>query len=96
MSVESHYPQLDLETLAIDFGLWRFCQYLIELPPVIIITDHKTLVVIFSNNRHGSVITDSMKLHHQDIYFEAVWRKGNLNPSDYLPYDTTPFNHLSH
>ena len=50
-SVESCYPQLDLEALAINFGLRHFQQYIKGSPPVTIITDHKPLVAIFTNNR---------------------------------------------
>ena len=64
----------------------NMCQYLIGGPRVIIITDHKLVFALFSNNHHGSIRTDCIKLCHQDLYYKVVWRQGSLNPSDYLPH----------
>ena len=78
--MESCYLQLNLEAQAIDFGLRCFSQYLTGGPPLIIITDHKPLVAIFSNNHQGSII----------------WRQGSSNPSSYLSSHAMPFYHLPH
>ena len=48
---EKRYPQLDLEALAVDFGLHRFRFYIVGGPTVGIVTDHKPLVSIFANKR---------------------------------------------
>ena len=42
--IEQRYPQLDLEALAVDFGLRRFRYYCVGGPPVTIVTDHKPLL----------------------------------------------------
>ena len=93
-SVESYYPQLDLEAMAIDFGLRHFRQDIIGGPPVTIITDHKPLVAIFTNNHKGSISTDQMKLHYQNISYNVAWRQGSLNPSNYLSRHATPLCRL--
>ena len=95
-SVESWYPQLGLEALAINFGLRHFRQYVIGSPPVTIITDHKPLVGIFTNNHKGSIRTDCIKLCQQHIFYNVVWRQRSLNPSDYLSHHATPLHHLPH
>ena len=64
--------QLDLEALAIDLGLLHFHEYLIGGLPATIITDHKSIVVIFSNNCQGLIRTDHIKLCHQDTSYEVV------------------------
>ena len=93
-SFESCYPQLDLEALAIDFGLRRFGQYITSSPPATIITDHKLLVEIFTNNHKGSIRRDCIKLRHQDISYNVVWRQGSSNPSEYLSHHATSLCHL--
>ena len=91
---ECRYPQLDLEALSVDFGLRRFRYYVVGAPCVKIVTDHKPLVSIFANKRKGSIRTDRIKLRHQDIRYEVVWRKGSDNPSDYLSRHATPLKNL--
>ena len=44
---EKRYGQLDLESLAVDFGLRRFRFYTLGGPKVTVLTDHKPLVSIF-------------------------------------------------
>ena len=83
-NVEQRYPQLDLEALAVDFGLRRFRYYCAGGPPVTIITDHKPLLGIFGNTRKGSIRSDRIKLRHQDIRYELYWDKGSRNPADYM------------
>ena len=51
--VERRYHQLDLEALAVDFGLRRFRQYLVGGPQATVVTDHKPLVSIFKETRRG-------------------------------------------
>ena len=93
---ETHYPQLDLEATAINYGLTRFRHYLIGSPEIIIvITDHKPLCSIFNGKRHGSIRTDRMKLLHQDIPYRVEYRKGTANLSDYLSRHATPLHLLS-
>ena len=93
--VENRYPQLDLEALSIDFGLRRFRYYIVGVPSVDIITDHKPLVSIFNNTRVGSMRTARIKLRHQGIKFKVSWRKGGVNPADYLSRHAIPTNKLS-
>ena len=54
---ETNYPQLDLEAMAIDFGLRRFRKYILGAPePITVITDHDPLCSIFNkSNRQGSI-----------------------------------------
>ena len=93
--VESRYPQLDLEALAIDFGLRRFRFYLVGGPnAAVVITDHKPLESIFKNVRLGSVRTERIKLRHQDILYKIVWRNGKSNIADYLSRHSTPRRYL--
>eukprot|EP00112_Aurelia_sp_Birch-Aquarium-sp1_P021838 Seg5974.1 transcript_id=Seg5974.1/GoldUCD/mRNA.D3Y31 product="Retrovirus-related Pol polyprotein from transposon 17.6" protein_id=Seg5974.1/GoldUCD/D3Y31 len=93
--VEQRYPQLDLEALAVDFGLRRFRYFSAVGPEMKVITDHKPLVSIFSNARKGSVRTDRIKLRHQDIKYKVIWKEGKVNPADYLSRHATPFCNIS-
>ena len=93
-NVERRYPQLDLEALAIDFGLRRFRQYLVGGPITDIITDHRPLVSIFSNTRSGSIRTSRIKLRHQDISYNVIWRAGKNNPADYLSRHAIPITDI--
>ena len=88
--IESRYPQLDLEALAIDFGMRRFRLHLVGAPESLIITDHKPLEAIFKNKRQGSIRSERIKLRHQDIRYRVVWRDGKHNPADYLSRHATP------
>ena len=93
---EKNYPQLDLETLAIDFGLLRFRDYLVGSPTTIhVLTDHKPLVSIFANRRKGSIRAQRVKLHHQDIPYKVLHCKGSRNAADYLSRHAKPFNSLT-
>ena len=95
-SHEQHYPQLDLEATAINYGLTRFRRYLVGSPEVVVvITDHKPLCSIFNGSRHGSIRTERMKLLHQDIPYRVEYQKGTSNMSDYLSRHATPLNMLS-
>ena len=82
--MEARYPQLDLEALAIDFGLRRFRFYIVGGPSTTIITDHKPLESIFKNIRKGSIKTDRIKLRHQDVDYMVKLEKGEDNIEDYL------------
>ena len=88
-STERKYPQLDLETLAVDFALRRFRQYIVGGPEVVIITDHKPLVSIFKDSRRGSVRTDRIKLRHQDVSYRIEWQPGVKNPADFMSRHAT-------
>ena len=82
---ESNYPQLDLEAMSLDFSMRRFRNYIVGAPhQVTLITDHKPLVPVFNGKRHGSIRTERIKMRHQDIQFVVEYRKGKLNPTDYI------------
>ena len=82
---ERRYAQLDLEALAVDFGLRRFRQYLVgDQKGIVVASDHKPLVSIFKNTRCGSVRTDRIKLRHQDIKYTVVFQAGSSNRADFL------------
>ena len=51
--VEHRYWQLDLERMAVDFGLRRFRQYIVGGTTVTVVTDHNLLTSIFRNTRLG-------------------------------------------
>ena len=53
--MEARYPQIDMEVLAVDFGLRRYRFYIAGGPQVKVITDHKPICSIFKNLRKGSV-----------------------------------------
>ena len=92
--VESRYPQIDLESIAVDFGLRRFRFYIAGGPKVQVITDHKPLQSIFNNLRKGSIRTERIKLRHQDIDYEVIWKKGADNAADYLSRHAIPTKDL--
>ena len=83
-SIEKRYPQIDLETMVVDFGLRRFRDYCVGAKNISVVMDHKPLKAIFENKRLGSIRIDRTKLCHQDINYKIVWRPGKLNPSNYL------------
>ena len=93
--VEQRYPQLDLEALAVDFGLRRFRYYCVGGPLVTIVTDHKPLLGVFNSTRQGSIRSDRIKLRHQDIRFQLRWMKGSHNPADFMSRRGTPLSKLS-
>ena len=93
-NVEQRYPQLDLEALAVDFGLRRFRYYCAGGPNVTKITDDKPLLGVFGNTRKGSIRSDRIKLRHQDIRYELYWEKGSRNPADYMSRHSTPLPKL--
>ena len=92
--VETRYPQIDLESLAVDFGLRRYRFYVAGGPQVTIVTDHKPLGSIFKNLRKGSIRSERIKLRHQDIDYVVVWQKGTTNAADYLSRHAMPLKHL--
>ncbi len=93
--VEQRYPQLDLEALAVDYGLRRFRYYCVGGPTVMVVTDHKPLLGVFRNTRTGSIRSDRIKLRHQDIRYELFWQKGVDNQADFLSRHGIPFTKLS-
>ena len=92
--VERRYPQLDLEALAVDFGLRRFRQYVVGGPQVTVVTDHKPLVSIFRDTRRGSVRTDRIKLRHQDVNYSVVFQRGKDNIADFLSRHATKWDKI--
>ena len=89
------YPQLDLEAMAVDFALRRFRQYLVGSPrPCIIVTDHKPLLSVFNGRRSGSIRSETIKMRHQNIQFNVVFRQGKDNSADFLSRHATPWKSL--
>ena len=93
---EQRYPQIDLEAIGVDYGLSRFRNYLVGSPDInVVVTDHKPLVSIFNGRRRGSIRTENVKLRHQDIDFNVVYRKGSENQSDYLSRHAKPYSKIT-
>jgi hypothetical protein len=89
------YPQLDLETMAVDFALRRFRQYLVGSPlPCVIVTDHKPLLSVFNGRRSGSIRSETVKMRHQNIQYNVQYRKGKDNSADFLSRHATPWQAL--
>ena len=89
---EKRYPQLDLEAMALDYGLRRFRNYIVGSPStIVLVTDHKPLESVFNGNRKGSIRTERIKMRHQDIRYKVVYRKGKANSCDYLSRHATPW-----
>ena len=49
---------------------------------------------IFNNLRKGSIRTERIKLRHQDIDYEVIWKKGADNAADYLSRHAIPTKDL--
>ena len=82
---ETNYPQIDLESMGLDFGLRRFRKYLVGAPDTIkLVTDHKPLLPVFNGNRKGSIRSEKIKMRHQDISYEVTYQKGKHNQTEYL------------
>ena len=92
--VERKYAQLDLEALAVDFGLRRFQHYLIGGPPTTIVTDHQPLESLWKTNRRLSLRLERIQLRHQHINYTIQWKKGKDNPADYLSRHAIPLEQL--
>ena len=92
---ERNYPQLDLEAMALDYGLRRFRNYIVGSPhTIILVTDHKPLESVFNGSRKGSIRTERIKMRHQDIRYKVIYRKGKANSCDYLSRHATPWKHV--
>ena len=92
---ESRYPQLDLEAMALDFGMRRFCNYIVGSPKeIILVTDHKPLCSVFNGKRQGSIRTERIKMRHQDICYQVLFQRGKQNQADFLSRKATPFYKL--
>ena len=88
---EKRYPQIDLEGMAVDFGLRRFRNYLVGSPKEItVVTDHKPLCNIFNGKRKGSIRTDKVKMQNQDVRFSVCYQKGSANQTDYISRHAKP------
>ena len=93
---EKRYPQIDLEGLSVDYGLYRFRNYLVGSPtPTTVVTDHMPLCAIFNGNKIGSIRTERFKQRNQDLRFKVVYQKGKKNQSDYISRKTNPMKKLS-
>ena len=88
---ESKYPQIDLEALAVDFGLRRFSFYLEGAAQFTVYTDHQPLQSIFRNTRSGSIRTQRIRLRHQNLDYKVVWKKGKTMRSDYMSRHAIPW-----
>lgn len=90
---EKNYPQLDLEALAVDFGLRRFRKYILGAPSdITVVTDHKPLCPIFNGTRKGSIRTEKIKNNHQDVRFTVHFQRGKINQADYISRRAKPLN----
>ena len=93
---EQHYPQIDREAAAVDYGLVRFRNYVVGAPDTtVVVTDHKPLVPIFNGKRPGSFRTEKIKLRHQNINFKVLYQKGSTNRADYLSRHSKPLEKAS-
>ena len=93
---EATYPQLDLEAMSVDFGLRRFCNYLVRAPQMIYaVTNHKPLCSIFNKNQRGLIRTDHIKLRHQDVRYEVVYQEGKLNQVYFTSRRAKPLQELT-
>ena len=93
---ESRYPQMDLEAMAVDFGLRRFRNYILGAPDTItIVTDHKPLLAVFNGNQNGSIRTEKIKARNQDISYNLVYQKGKLNETDFISRHAKPLKLLT-
>ena len=80
-----------MEATAIAFALRCFRNYIVGVPNIEVITDHKPLCPILNTHKQGSIRTDRIKLRHQDINYQVIYQKGKLNQSDYLSCHGKPF-----
>ena len=84
-NAEQNYASLDLESMAIDYAMRRFCTYLIgSQHENVIVIDHLPFLRVFNGRRSGSIRTERIKLRQQDILFCLKFGKGRNNPADYL------------
>eukprot|EP00794_Sanderia_malayensis_P005122 gene5123-5770_t len=91
---EKNYSQLDLEAIAIDFGLRKFRHILVGGPPVTVITDHQPLVSLWTSKRKPPSRIERILLRHKDINHRVIWRKGKDNPADYTSRHAIPIDQL--
>eukprot|EP00112_Aurelia_sp_Birch-Aquarium-sp1_P010952 Seg2314.7 transcript_id=Seg2314.7/GoldUCD/mRNA.D3Y31 product="Transposon Tf2-3 polyprotein" pseudo=true protein_id=Seg2314.7/GoldUCD/D3Y31 len=91
---EAKYAQLELEALAIDFGLRRFHHYLVGGPITTVITDHQPLEAIWKSERKTSLRLERIQIRHQHINYVVKWHKGSENPADYLSRHAIPLQQL--
>ena len=93
---EKKYPQIDLEGLAVDYGLHRFRNYIIGAPhEITVVTDHLPLCAVFNGNRSGSIRTERYKQRNQDIRFSVAYRKGKINQTDFLSRRSVPLENCT-
>ena len=92
---EENYAPIEGEALAIARSLQQTKYFTQGCDSLTVITDHKPLVSIFANKRKGSIRTTRIKLRHQDVNFQVMWKKGCNNPADYLSRHATPRGKLS-
>ena len=94
-AAEKNNPQLDLEAMAVDFGLRGYRIYILGAPRgVTIMTDHKPLCSTFNGNRKGSIRTEMIKMWHQDVRFTVEYQKGKLNCADFISRRAKPLDKI--
>ena len=92
---EKHNCQLDLECIALDFGLRRFRSDVIGSPQQItVVVDHKPLESVFNGARIGSIRTERIKMRHQDIRYIVHYSPDITNPTDYLSRNGTAYKNI--
>ena len=78
--VETRYPMIELEALAIKYALRKCRLYLSGLPHFTVITDHRPLLSIFSKyslNQIENAKLQNLKAGLQSKFqFKVEWRKG--------------------
>ena len=95
-NAEQNYAPLDLESMAIDYAMRRFCTYLIgSQHENVIIIDHLPFLRVFNGRRSGSIRTERIKLRQQDILFCLKFGKGRNNPADYLSRHASQWKSVS-
>ena len=91
--VERRYGQIEREALAIQFSCIKFRIYLLGHPGFMVVTDHKPLVSLFNNPRKpGPFRVEKIRLKLQGYSFTVIYRKGDLNPTDYMSRHPRPLS----
>ena len=82
--VEQLYSQTEKETLAIVWGVELFHLYLFGVP-FNLITDHKTLQLIYNNPRSKPPARiERWFLRLQQYNFHVIYKPGGVDPADFL------------
>ena len=82
---ETRYSQIEVESLAVHFGITKNHIYLYGLQDFEVITDHLPLLPLY--NKYKQEVPPRIKHHQvmtQGYNFKLLYEKGSTNPSDYL------------